>query len=162
MESIFDFNVVNIKDENTPFEKYRGNVVLIVNTASDCGFTTQYKGLEALYKKYKEQGLVVLGFPCNQFGHQEKEENDQISQFCEINYGVTFPLFSKVEVNGDNAEPLFEFIKHKAPGLLGSKTIKWNFTKFLVGRDGVSIERFAPKDKPESLEASIVECLKPI
>jgi len=159
MESIFDFNVVNIKDESTQLNKYRGNVVLIVNTASDCGFTTQYKGLEALYKKYKDQGLVILGFPCNQFGHQEKEENDKISQFCEINYGVTFPLFSKVDVNGDNAEPLFEFIKNKAPGLLGSKTIKWNFTKFLVGRDGVSIKRFAPKDKPESLETTIVESL---
>ena len=149
--SIYDMSVQTIKGETVSLEQYRGKVLIIVNTASKCGFTPQYKGLEEIYKTYKDQGLEVLGFPCDQFGHQEPGSEDQISEFCEINYGVTFPLFSKVEVNGNNAHPLFTHLKEQAPGLLGSKGIKWNFTKFLVDTEGNVVERFAPKDSPEKL-----------
>lgn len=148
---IYDIPVHTIKGETVSLEQYRGKVLIIVNTASKCGFTPQYKGLEEIYKKYKDQGLEILGFPCDQFGHQEPDPEDQISEFCEINFGVTFPLFSKVEVNGGNAHPLFTHLKEKAPGLLGTKGIKWNFTKFLVDAEGNVVARFAPKDSPGKL-----------
>ena len=131
-------------------------MVLIVNTASECGFTYQYEGLEALYQQYKDQGLVILGFPCNQFGHQEKGDNATIGAFCQKNYGVSFPMFAKIEVNGDGAAPLYQQLKSEAPGLLGSKGIKWNFTKFLINRQGKVVKRYAPTTKPEKLKADIV------
>ncbi len=134
---------------------YAGKVLLIVNTASECGFTPQYAGLQTLYEKYRERGLVILGFPCNQFGGQEPGEAADIAAFCEKNYGVSFPMFAKVEVNGDNAHPLFRYLKKAAPGLLGSEAIKWNFTKFLVGRDGEVVERYAPATTPETLARGV-------
>ncbi|EPC3469058.1 glutathione peroxidase [Enterobacter asburiae] len=137
---------------------YAGKVVLVVNTASQCGFTPQYVGLEALYKKYADQGLVVLGFPCNQFGKQEPGGADEISKTCYINYGVIFPMFEKVEVNGNAAHPLFRYLKNELPGVLGGR-IKWNFTKFLIGRDGKPLKRFAPMTTPEKMERAIVEAL---
>ncbi|HDR2623477.1 TPA: glutathione peroxidase [Enterobacter chuandaensis] len=139
-------------------DDYAGKVVLVVNTASQCGFTPQYAGLEALYKKYAEQGLVVLGFPCNQFGKQEPGDADEISKTCHINYGVSFPMFKKVEVNGSAAHPLFRYLKNELPGVLGGR-IKWNFTKFLIGRDGKPLKRFAPMTSPEKMEGAIVEAL---
>jgi glutathione peroxidase len=143
----------------TSLEDYKGKVLLIVNTASKCGFTPQYKGLEALYRKYKERGLVVLGFPCNQFGQQEPGRDSEIQQFCELNFGVSFPLYAKLDVNGADAHPLFTHLKKAAPGILGTEGIKWNFTKFLVNREGQVVERFAPKDKPEDLQAEIEKLL---
>ncbi|ALL17564.1 glutathione peroxidase [Enterobacter asburiae] len=137
---------------------YAGKVVLVVNTASQCGFTPQYAGLEALYKKYADQGLVVLGFPCNQFGKQEPGGADEISKTCHINYGVSFPMFEKLEVNGNAAHPLFRYLKNELPGVLGGR-IKWNFTKFLIGRDGKPLKRFAPVTTPEKMERVIVEAL---
>ena len=137
---------------------YAGKVVLVVNTASQCGFTPQYAGLEALYKKYADQGLVVLGFPCNQFGKQEPGGADEIAKTCYINYGVSFPMFEKVDVNGDDEHPLFSWLKSEKSGLLGGR-IKWNFTKFLIGRDGQVIERYAPTTKPEDLEKDVVAAL---
>jgi glutathione peroxidase len=139
--------------------QYAGQVVLIVNTASKCGFTNQYEGLESLYKEYQDQGLVILGFPCNQFGEQEKGADAEIASFCQKNYGVSFPMFSKVEVNGDNTAPLYQELKTKAPGILGSKKIKWNFTKFLVNKQG-EVERYASTTKPEALKADIEKALK--
>ncbi|WP_447852749.1 glutathione peroxidase [Enterobacter mori] len=138
---------------------YAGKVVLVVNTASQCGFTPQYAGLEALYKKYAEQGLVVLGFPCNQFGKQEPGGADEISKTCHINYGVSFPMFEKVEVNGSAAQPLFRYLTNELPGVLGGR-IKWNFTKFLIGRNGEPLKRFAPMTKPEKMEAAILAALE--
>ena len=135
--------------------EYEGKVILIVNTASKCGFTTQYDGLEALYQTYKERGLVVLGFPCNQFGGQEPGTAEEISEFCRVRFGVSFPLHTKVDVNGDDTHPLFEYLKNTAPGLLGSKRIKWNFTKFLVDRTGVPVERFSPNTEPEKMSQEI-------
>ncbi|MGP6135293.1 glutathione peroxidase [Enterobacter cancerogenus] len=137
---------------------YAGKVVLVVNTASQCGFTPQYAGLEALYKKYADRGLVILGFPCNQFGKQEPGDADEISKTCHINYGVSFPMFGKVEVNGSAAHPLFRYLKNELPGVLGGR-IKWNFTKFLIGRDGKPLKRFAPMTTPEKMEGAIVEAL---
>ena len=133
---------------------YKGKVLLIVNTASQCGFTPQYKGLQELYAKYHDKGLEVLGFPCDQFGHQEPGSDDEIKSFCEVNYGVNFPLFSKIEVNGDNADPLYKWLKDEKGGLLGD-AIKWNFTKFLVDKQGNVVERFAPTSTPEAIEAKI-------
>ncbi len=133
---------------------YEGRVVLVVNTASHCGFTPQYTGLETLYQKYKDQGLVILGFPCNQFGGQEPGGAEQIAQTCQINYGVSFPMFAKVEVNGPQTHPVFQWLKSKLPGWFGAK-VRWNFTKFLVGRDGQPIKRFAPVTKPERIESAI-------
>lgn len=141
------------------FGDYKDKVILVVNTASECGFTPQYKGLEELYNEYKDKGLVILGFPCNQFGSQEPGEDTDIAQFCEVNFGVSFPLFSKVEVNGSNAHPLFQELKKSAKGILGTEAIKWNFTKFLVSKGGESVERFAPKDTPESLKTKIEDLL---
>lgn len=155
MSDLYEFNVTTGAGEQQILEAYKGKVVLIVNTASKCGFTPQYKGLEALYQKYKDKGLVILGFPCNQFGGQEPGSDSEINEFCELNFGVTFPLMAKLDVNGDGAAPLFSYLKAEAPGLLGTKRVKWNFTKFLISRDGKSVKRFAPKDKPESLESAV-------
>lgn len=138
---------------------FAGKVLLIVNTASNCGFTPQYAGLEALHRKFASRGLVVLGFPCNQFGGQEPGSEAEIGAFCEKNYGVSFPISEKVDVNGDDAHPLFKYLSKEAPGLLGTTAIKWNFTKFLVGRDGEVVERFAPTTKPEEMEAAIEKLL---
>lgn len=154
-ESIYQFEVRDIKNEVVKLEDYRGKVLLIVNTASQCGFTPQYKGLESLYEKYQSKGLEILGFPCNQFGSQEPGSNQEIASFCDLTFKVTFPLFAKIDVNGDDASPLFNYLKTQAPGLLGSKSIKWNFTKFLVSKDGKVIKRFAPNDTPESMEKEV-------
>lgn len=148
-----------LSGEQKTLADYSGKAVLVVNTASKCGFTPQYKGLEALWQQYKDQGLVILGFPCNQFGQQEPGDEAEISEFCEVNFGVTFPLFKKVEVNGNNAHPLFVELKKRAPGVLGSEAIKWNFTKFLIGPDG-KVERYAPATKPSALKADIEKLLK--
>ncbi|MGB1297369.1 MAG: glutathione peroxidase [Psychrobium sp.] len=158
-QSIHEFSVNTISGEQVSLSQYEGQVVLVVNTASQCGFTKQYAGLENLYKAHKDQGLAVLGFPCNQFGEQEKGDSDEISQFCELNFGVTFPLFEKIEVNGDNAAPLYNYLKSNARGILGSKRIKWNFTKFLVGKDGKVLKRYAPTTKPEAIAADIEKLL---
>lgn len=156
---IYQHNVTRNNGQATTLEAYKGKVLLIVNTASKCGFTPQYEGLEALYKKHKESGLEILGFPCDQFGHQEPGSDDDIAQFCTMNFGVTFPLFKKTEVNGPNANPLFVELKNKAPGLLGSKRIKWNFTKFLVNAEGKVLKRYAPTAKPSDIEKDIVKLL---
>ena len=154
-DSIYDFSATSISGEELCLDSYRGQVVLIVNTASQCGFTPQYAGLEALYQRYKERGLVVLGFPCNQFGGQEPGTDAEVAEFCRLDFGVSFPLFSKVEVNGGDAHPLFQYLKQAQPGLLGTEGIKWNFTKFLVGRDGRPVARFAPKTRPAELSDAI-------
>ncbi|WP_027409783.1 glutathione peroxidase [Anoxybacteroides tepidamans] len=158
--SIYDFSVKTIQGEEKRLAEYKGNVLLIVNTASKCGFTPQYKELQELYEEYRDKGLVVLGFPCNQFGNQEPGAEEEIAQFCELNYGVTFPMFAKVDVNGEHAHPLFDYLTDKAPGVFGTKAIKWNFTKFLVDRNGNVIERFAPKMKPSDLKEEIEKLLK--
>ena len=158
MASIYDFKAIQNNGSELDFADYKGKVLMVVNTASKCGFTPQYKGLEALYQKYKDQGLVILGFPCDQFAHQEPGDDEQIAQFCEINFGVTFPLMKKIDVNGANADPVFKFLKSKTRGLLGS-SVKWNFTKFLISRDGSRIERFAPVTTPESLDKKIADWL---
>ncbi|MEH6450374.1 MAG: glutathione peroxidase [Oleispira sp.] len=147
-----------LSGEMQDLSQYEGQAVLIVNTASKCGFTGQYEGLEALYSEYKEQGLVVLGFPCNQFGEQEKGADSEIASFCQKNYGVSFPMFSKVEVNGDNTTPLYQELKVQAPGIMGTKKIKWNFTKFLVNKQG-QVTRYAPTTKPEALKGDIEAAL---
>jgi len=159
MASFYDFTVDDIHGKPVKLDRYQGKVVLVVNTASKCGFTPQYKGLEALYRKYHDQGLEVLGFPCNQFGAQEPGSESEIEQFCEINYGVTFPMFAKVDVNGDGAAPVYRFLKSAKPGLLGSEAIKWNFTKFLVDRGGKVVARFAPNDTPESIAGDVEKAL---
>lgn len=153
--NIHDIQVRGIDGTEQTLASYTGQVLLIVNVASRCGFTPQYTGLEALYQKFRSQGFAVLGFPCDQFGHQEPGDEAAIRQFCTLNYSVTFPLFAKLEVNGAAAHPLYQFLKEARPGLLGTEAIKWNFTKFLVGRDGVVLQRYAPTDKPESLAAAI-------
>ncbi|MGE0616961.1 MAG: glutathione peroxidase [Bacteriovoracia bacterium] len=158
-KTVYDFTAKDGRGQERSLKEFAGKALLIVNTASECGFTPQYKGLEALRKKYHEKGLEVLGFPCNQFGGQEPGDDQQISQFCELNYGVSFPIFSKVNVNGSDAHPLFEFLKESLPGILGSKMIKWNFTKFLVSRDGKPLKRYAPNDTPESIEKEISAAL---
>jgi glutathione peroxidase len=158
-KTIYDFEVQTIQGQKKSMRDFAGKVVLIVNVASKCGFTPQYKGLEELYKKYHAQGLEVLGFPCNQFGAQEPGSESEIQGFCELNFGVTFPLFAKIEVNGANADPLYGFLKKEEPGVLGTEGIKWNFTKFLVGRDGEVIQRFAPTTKPEDLSGAIETAL---
>jgi len=159
MTSIYDFEARRIDGQPVPLSSYKGQVLLIVNTASKCGFTPQFEGLEALYKKYAGKGLAVLGFPSNQFGHQDPGSNDEIGAFCTKNYGVSFPMMEKIDVNGADAAPLYKWLAKEAPGLLGSKAIKWNFTKFLVGKDGRVIKRYAPLDKPESLSADIESAL---
>jgi len=158
--NICDFSMRTIDGMDLPFSKYRDHVLLIVNVASQCGFTPQYAGLEALYKKYRERGFEVLGFPCDQFGHQEPGDEAEIKKFCSLTYGVSFPMFAKIKVNGAGADPLYAYLKGARPGLLGSEAIKWNFTKFLVGKDGVPIKRYAPADKPERIEADIEAALR--
>ncbi|UTA47326.1 glutathione peroxidase [Simiduia sp. 21SJ11W-1] len=160
MSDLYSFKANSLAGEEQSLEGLKGKVVLIVNTASKCGFTPQYQGLEALYKEYKDQGFEVLGFPCNQFGKQEPGDSGEISEFCELNYGVTFPLYEKVDVNGDDAHPLFSWLKSAAPGVFGTEAIKWNFTKFLVGKDGRVLKRYAPKDKPEALAKDIEAALQ--
>ncbi|HCN61765.1 MAG TPA: glutathione peroxidase [Pseudomonas sp.] len=158
-DTLLTIPCTTLSGEQKTLADYSGKAVLVVNTASKCGFTPQYKGLEALWQQYKDQGLVILGFPCNQFGQQEPGDEAEISEFCEVNFGVTFPLFKKVEVNGNNAHPLFVELKKRAPGVLGSEAIKWNFTKFLIGPDG-KVERYAPATKPSALKADIEKLLK--
>ncbi len=153
-QNIYDIKAATLKGEEISLEQYRGKILIIVNTASKCGFTGQYAGLEELYRKYREDGIEVLGFPCNQFGNQEPGDATEIEQGCLINYGVSFPMFEKIEVNGKNAHPLFQFLKKNLSGLLGSR-IKWNFTKFVVGRDGRPLKRFAPATAPERMESFI-------
>lgn len=159
MASVYDFSAQTLNGKARKMSDFKGKVLLVVNTASKCGFTPQYAGLEDLYKKYKERGLVVLGFPSNQFGEQEPGADSEIAEFCEVNYGVTFPMFSKVDVNGDGAHPLFKYLTSSKKGLLGSQAIKWNFTKFLVGRDGTVMERYAPTTKPEDIASDIEKAL---
>jgi glutathione peroxidase len=159
MASIHAFEAASIDGETVSFERFRDRVLLIVNTASACGFTPQFAGLEQLHRTYGERGLVVLGFPCNQFGGQDPGSNAEIAGFCQRNYGVSFPMMSKVEVNGANAHPLYRWLTAEAPGLLGSQAIKWNFTKFLIGRDGQVIRRYAPQDAPAKLGADIERAL---
>ena len=159
MASLYDITVDDIHGKPVKLARYKGKVLLIVNTASECGFTPQYKGLEQLYGKLHGKGLEVLGFPCNQFGEQEPGDEKAIEQFCELNYGVTFPLFAKVDVNGANASPLYKHLKSAKKGLLGSEAIKWIFTKFLVDRDGTVVERYAPKTEPKDLEADVKKLL---
>jgi len=158
-ETIYDFDAESIQGKPAHFASQKGKVLLIVNTASKCGFTPQFAGLEELWKTYRDRGLVVIGFPINQFGAQDPGSNEEISSFCEMNYGVTFPMMSKVDVNGDKASPLWKWLTAQAPGILGTKTIKWNFTKFLVGKDGKVIKRYAPNDSPESLRGDIEAAL---
>jgi glutathione peroxidase len=158
--SIYDFSANSLAGKRADLAALQGKVLLIVNTASQCGFTPQYKGLQALYEKYHDQGFEILAFPCNQFGAQEPGDAADIASFCDTSYGVTFPMFSKVDVNGSNAAPLFTFLKDKAPGLLGTKDIKWNFTKFLVDRDGKVTSRYAPTTRPEAMGADIEKLLK--
>ncbi len=150
-QTVYDFKVIGIDGSEQSMESYRDQVILIVNTASKCGLTPQYEGLEALYQAYKGRGFVVLGFPCDQFAHQEPGDEEQIAEFCSVNFGVTFPLFSKIEVNGDDTHPLWLFLRKAAPGLLGTTRIKWNFTKFLVDRQGTVQQRFGPKERPSDL-----------
>ena len=159
MASIYDFTVNDIHGKPVKLDRYRGKVMLVVNTASECGFTPQYKGLEAMYEKLHDKGLEVLGFPCNQFGGQEPGSEKEIAQFCELNYGVTFPMFAKVDVNGNNTAPLYKYLKSEKPGLLGSEAIKWNFTKFLVDREGNVVKRYAPNDTPESIAKDLEKTL---
>lgn len=159
MTKIGDFQVKKSDGSDLDLSDKQGKVLLVVNTASKCGFTPQYDGLEELYKKYADQGFEVLGFPCNQFGGQEPGNAEEIDQFCKVNFGVTFPLMQKVEVNGDNASPLFDWMKSEAPGLMGSKTIKWNFTKFLIDRDGNVVRRYAPQDAPAKIDKDIAKLL---
>ncbi|MFT6900535.1 MAG: glutathione peroxidase [Colwellia sp.] len=157
--SIYKFHALNNKKETVELTDYQNKVMLIANTASACGFTPQYEGLQSLYAQYQTQGLEVLAFPCNQFKQQEKGNNEEIKQFCDLTFNIKFPLFDKIDVNGDNTHPLFTFLKAQAPGILGSKSIKWNFTKFLVNRQGEVVKRYAPTTKPESIKADIEKLL---
>ena len=159
MTTVYDFEALQINGQSVRLDQFKGRALLIVNTASACGFTPQFAGLEALHQQYGAQGLVVLGFPCNQFGAQDKGSNDEIASFCQRNYGVSFPMMAKVEVNGAKAHPLYQWLCEQAPGVLGTKAIKWNFTKFLVGKDGQVLKRYAPTDKPASLDKDILAAL---
>jgi glutathione peroxidase len=158
-QSIGDFDARTIDGQAVKLSQYEGKVLLIVNTASACGFTPQFGGLEKLWERYKDQGLVVLGFPSNEFGGQDPGSNDEIASFCQLNYGVSFPMMAKVEVNGRGAHPLYQWLTKEAPGFLGTQAIKWNFTKFLIGRDGRVIKRYAPQDAPEKLAGDIEAAL---
>ena len=158
-ENIYGFSAQTLKGETVSLETYRGLVVLIVNTASKCGFTPQYAGLEELYKKHKDEGFVILGFPCNQFGGQEPGSEDEIGEFCQVNYGVTFPMFSKIDVNGSNAHPLFQYLVQRLPGTLG-RAIKWNFTKFLVDAQGIPVTRYGSITSPKQIEKDIVKLIE--
>ena len=159
MSSVYDFTANTIDGQSTKLDAYKGKTLLIVNVASKCGFTPQYKGLEALYKKYKDKGLVILGFPCDQFGHQEPGEEAQIKDFCSLTYGVDFPMFAKIKVNGDDAHPLYKFLKNEEKGILGTTAIKWNFTKFLVDKTGKVLKRYGSMDTPESIDKDVAPLL---
>lgn len=159
MTTVYDFDALAISGQSVPLKQYQGKPMLIVNTASACGFTPQFAGLEELHKTYAAKGLVVLGFPCNQFGAQDKGSNDEIAEFCQLNYGVSFPMMAKIDVNGGDAHPLYKWLSSEAPGLLGTTAIKWNFTKFLVGKDGQVLKRYAPTDTPKSMADDIEAAL---
>jgi glutathione peroxidase len=159
MAGVYDFTVDDIEGTPVKLDRYKGDVLLIVNVASKCGFTPQYTGLEALQQRFHARGFDVLGFPCNQFGGQEPGTGTEIAQFCETSFGVTFPLFAKIDVNGERAAPLYQFLKAEKPGILGSEAIKWNFTKFLVNRDGQVVKRYAPTDTPEAIAPDIDKAL---
>ncbi len=159
MSTAFDFSAIDIDGNSQSFSDYAGKVILVVNTASKCGFTPQYTGLEALWRQHKDQGFMVLGFPCDQFGHQEPGNEDEIKNFCSLSYDVSFPMFSKVDVNGSAAHPFYQWLKKEKSGLLGIDAIKWNFTKFLIGRDGSVVKRYSPTDKPEAIEKDIIKAL---
>lgn len=158
-DTIYDFSCATPGGDEKSLAEYKGKVILVVNTASKCGFTPQFAGLEELYQKYKDKGLEILGFPCNQFGNQDPGSNDEITEFCQLNYGVSFPMFGKIEVNGPSADPLYDHLKSEAPGVLGSKGIKWNFTKFLVDRNGNVVDRYASATKPSKIAADIEKLL---
>ena len=157
--TVHDYSAKTIDGEDRTLSDYKGKVMVIVNTASKCGFTPQYKGLETMFREFRGRGLVVLGFPCDQFGHQEPGDENEIKKFCSLNYDVSFPMFSKVDVNGDHAHPLYQHLKNEAPGLLGSRAIKWNFTKFLVDKSGKVLKRYGSMDKPESIIKDIEKLL---
>lgn len=161
MSTVYDFEAEQINGKSVKLRKFRGKgkVLLIVNTASACGFTPQFSGLEELHQTYRKKGLVVLGFPCNQFAAQDAGSNDEIAEFCQLNYGVSFPMMAKIDVNGEHAHPLYQWLAQEAPGLLGSKLIKWNFTKFLIGKDGTVLKRYAPTDTPASMAMDIEAAL---
>jgi glutathione peroxidase len=159
MATAYDFEALQISGKPVALRQFEGKPLLIVNTASACGFTPQFAGLEELHKTYGDKGLVVLGFPCNQFGAQDKGSNDEISEFCQLNYGVSFPMMAKIDVNGGEAHPLYQWLVKEAPGFLGTKAIKWNFTKFLIGKDGQVLKRYAPTDTPASLAKDIEAAL---
>ncbi|MDG2061178.1 MAG: glutathione peroxidase [SAR86 cluster bacterium] len=158
-ENIYNFSCLNNKGEEKLLSEFSGEVLLIVNTASKCGFTPQYAGLEKLFQKYKEKGFQILAFPCNQFGGQEPGNDQEIEDFCSLNFNTSFPLFSKIEVNGDNAHPLFKYLTSSMPGILGTESVKWNFTKFLINKDGIPVERFAPNTSPEKIDMEIKSLL---
>ena len=158
-DTVYGFTCQTTNGQSKSLADYKGKVLLVVNTASKCGFTPQFEGLEKMYEKYKDKGLEILGFPCNQFGKQDPGSNEEIMEFCQLNYGVSFPMFAKIEVNGDGADPLFKYLKKEAPGLLGSQKIKWNFTKFLIDADGNVVKRYAPKDTPSAIAKDIEELL---
>jgi len=157
--SIYEYSATNINGKEVSLNDYKGKVMLVVNTASKCGFTPQFEGLELLYQELQDQGLVILGFPCNQFGSQDPGADSEIEEFCQLNYGVSFPMFSKIEVNGDDTHRLYQYLKKEAKGLLGSQAIKWNFTKFLISRDGDVVKRYAPNDTPRAIKADIAALL---
>ncbi len=157
-DNFYQFKATSLRGKEITMDQYKGKVVLVVNTASKCGLTPQYEGLEKLFQKYNDKGLVILGFPCNQFGHQEPGTEKEIEESCLINYGVSFPMFSKIDVNGDNAHPIYVYLKNKLPGFLG-KRIRWNFAKFLIGRDGIPVKRFAPQTVPGKLKKDIEKLL---
>jgi len=158
--SVYDFTCQTITGEEKPLADFEGKLLLIVNTASKCGFTPQFEGLEKLYEKYKKKGLVILGFPCNQFARQDPGSEEEIQEFCQVNYGVNFPMFGKIRVNGSGTDPLYQYLKKEAPGRLGTEAIKWNFTKFLVDRKGKVVRRYAPLETPEEIEKDIKKMLK--
>jgi len=157
--NVYDFTCQTTAGKDQPLSDYQGKVLLVVNTASKCGFTPQFAGLEEMYEKYRDQGLEILGFPCNQFGKQDPGTNDEIQEFCQLNYGVSFPMFGKIEVNGSGTDPLFKHLKKEAPGALGSQRIKWNFTKFLINADGEVVKRYAPTVKPKDIEKDVKKML---
>ena len=159
MTQVYDFSAKTIDGDDQSLAAYKGKTMLIVNVASKCGFTPQYKGLEDLYEKFRDRGLVVLGFPCDQFGHQEPGDEEEIKNFCSLNYDVQFPLFAKINVNGTQTHPLYKYLKSEAKGLLGSEAIKWNFTKFLVDKDGKVVRRYAPTDTPQGIEKDVAAAL---